>query len=215
MPDHDLESTPEKKKITKAANEAVFEILSPKRGVKRKRESYGHYDSEQRAKIAKHACEHGNASAVRHFSKVLERSINESTVRYIKKQYLETVKNTETNVVTLPAGKRGRPTLLGKYASDVLDYIKKLRQSGSVVNKHILLAGATGIVQEKAKHLLRENGGPLNFDRPWAESFLRRHGFVRRKQLENYRLTLMSNSQNLFPVLRRLCRFSTSLMILY
>jgi hypothetical protein len=38
--------------MTKAANEAVFEILSPKSGVKRKCESYGHYDSEQRAKIA-------------------------------------------------------------------------------------------------------------------------------------------------------------------
>jgi hypothetical protein len=29
-------------------------MLSPKSGVKRKRESYGHYDSEQRAKIAKY-----------------------------------------------------------------------------------------------------------------------------------------------------------------
>jgi hypothetical protein len=29
LPDHDLESTPEEKKIIKAATEAVFEILSP------------------------------------------------------------------------------------------------------------------------------------------------------------------------------------------
>jgi hypothetical protein len=44
LPDHDLESTPEKKKMIKAANKAVFKILSPKSGVKRKRGSYGHYD---------------------------------------------------------------------------------------------------------------------------------------------------------------------------
>jgi hypothetical protein len=52
------------------------------------RGEYSNYDSPQRAKIAKYACEHGNASAVRHFSIILGKPISESTVRSMIKQYL-------------------------------------------------------------------------------------------------------------------------------
>lgn len=48
---------------------------------KHKRGNYGHYTTENKAKIAKWACEHGNTSAAKRFSTELMRDINESTVR--------------------------------------------------------------------------------------------------------------------------------------
>jgi molybdopterin/thiamine biosynthesis adenylyltransferase len=49
--------------------------------------------------------------------------------------------------------------LLGKYDEEVLNYVRKLRESGAILNRQILIAGAKGILQQKAKNLLRENGG--------------------------------------------------------
>ena len=45
---------------TSAANDSVQQVSTGKR---RKRGRYQHYDAEVRAKIAKHACQHGNKSA--------------------------------------------------------------------------------------------------------------------------------------------------------
>ena len=67
LPDPNLESTPENVKSTQAVNSAVLSAI--KSAGKRKRGKYSNYDSPHRAKIAKYACEHGNASAVRHFQK--------------------------------------------------------------------------------------------------------------------------------------------------
>ena len=130
----------------------------------------------------KYACEHGNASAVRHFAKILGKSINESTVRSMIKQYLRELDHSPYTILTeLLKCKTGRPLLLGKYDEEVLNYVCKLRKSGDIVNGQILIAGAKGILQQKAKNLLRENGGHIDLDRPWAESFLRRVEYVCRK----------------------------------
>lgn len=50
----------------------------------RKRGGYGHYTDKQRAKIAKYAFENGNTYAAKHFSKLMERKINESTLHSSK-----------------------------------------------------------------------------------------------------------------------------------
>ena len=44
-----------------------------------------------------------------------------------------------------------------------------------------MIACATGIIQQKATNLLRENAGHISLECSWAESFLRRIGFVRGK----------------------------------
>ena len=85
LPDPNAESTPENVKSIQAANSAVLSAI--KSAGRRKRGEYSNYDSPQRAKIAKYACEHENASAVRHFAKILGKPINESTVRSMNKQY--------------------------------------------------------------------------------------------------------------------------------
>ena len=166
-----------------SANEAVKEVI--KSGTKRKRGAYVNYDDETRAKIAKYACVNGNASAARHFTKTLslEKPMNESTVRSLKSAYKrELSKTPEKSIDTLPKYEKcGRPKLLGKYDEDVINYIKSLRESGSVVNRQILIAGARGIVVSKNKFILEEFGGHVKLSRSWAESFLRRVGYVRRK----------------------------------
>lgn len=180
LPDPNLECTPEKSKTIQAANTEVLEVI--KSSGKRKRGEYSHYDSEQRAKIGRWACENGNASAVKHFSKSMGKPINESTVRSLKKQYLREVNRTpEKRITSLEKGKVGRPLLLGQYDSEVMSYIKKLRSTGAIVNRRIVIAGAKGIIQQRAPSLLRENGGHVVLDKAWADSFLRRAGFVRRK----------------------------------
>lgn len=70
---------------------------------------------------------------------------------------------------------------MGKFEPEVIEYIHKLREAGSVVNRPIVIAGAKGIIEFKNRSLLVENGGQLKLDRSWAESFLKRIGFVRRK----------------------------------
>lgn len=45
------------------------------------------------------------------------------------------------------------PPQLGKYDVEIADYIKKLRNVGSVVNRHILISGAMGIVEYKDRSL--------------------------------------------------------------
>ncbi|XP_033758148.1 uncharacterized protein LOC117340497 [Pecten maximus] len=51
---------------------------------KRKRGDYGSYSPEQRAKMAKYTIDNGPAKAAKHFTKILGRPINESTLRSIK-----------------------------------------------------------------------------------------------------------------------------------
>lgn len=70
-----------------SANENVDKTMTGSSSKKRKRGEYNHYDSEQRLKMAKYACEHVS-KAVRHFSTQTGKSINESTMRSLKKGYL-------------------------------------------------------------------------------------------------------------------------------
>lgn len=149
---------------------------------KRKRGNLSHFTPESRAKIAKWACEYGYTSAAKRFSKELMRDVNESTVRLIKKKYLRELQNSENgNCTSLHEASRGRPPLgIIRHWSRWL-YKKKLRNVRSVVNRHILIAGAKGIEEYKNRSLQSENERPIESDRSWAESFLRRMGYLKGK----------------------------------
>lgn len=178
-----LPSTSEESTSFQSANENVKDVI--KKSAKRKRGDYSHYDDETRADIGRYATLHGNTSAARHFTKKLklEKPMNESTVRSIKSAYKrQLAKTPEKSIEKLSKSpSRGRPKLLGKYDDDVIDYVRNLRESGSIVNRQILIAGARGILMSKNKYFMEEFGGPVNLDRTWVESFMRRIGFVRRK----------------------------------
>ena len=66
----------------KQVQEAEIAKASKKRG------SYGRFDTKTRAAIGKYSCENVVAAA-RYYSKALHRPVNDSTVCYIKKAYLE------------------------------------------------------------------------------------------------------------------------------
>lgn len=130
-----------------AANGAVVQAMS--KSLKKKRGEYNHYSAEQRYKMAKYAVENGVMKASKHFSKVLGKPVNETSIRTIKKSFIlkKVTKNRMDEFQDgLPCDKRGRPTLLGTFVEDVIDYIKSLRLSGGIVNRPIVIAAARGII---------------------------------------------------------------------
>jgi len=83
---------------------------------------------------------------------------------------------------TIPRKKRGRPTLLPEEIDHkVTTMIKKMRESGSVINYSIIKAIATGIIVANDRTLLKENGGSIELGTKWCESISKRLGYVRRK----------------------------------
>ena len=149
---------------------------------RRKRGSYNRYDDQTRAKIARYSSEHGNKAAAEKFSNELGHVVSESTVRNMM-TYLSVLKiEKDPDIIqSLPHAARGRPLMLREYDKDVTHYIKSLREAGGIVNRSIIIAATTGIVSHKNSGLLKEHGGPIDLGRSWAESFLRRNGYVKRK----------------------------------
>ena len=49
--------------------------------------------------------------------------------------------------------------MLGKFEEDFVDYIKKLRLAGGIVNHSITIAAARGIISVKNQQVLAEHGG--------------------------------------------------------
>lgn len=56
-----------------------------------------------------------------------------------------------------------------------------MRKAGGIVNRSIVIAAARGIVSHWNPSLLIDHGGSIDIGRKWAESFLFRHGYVKRK----------------------------------
>ena len=117
-----------KSSATEAANTAEMEELAST-DKKRKLGSYHHYSDEVRARMGRHAAEHGNKSAVSKFTKELEHSVNESTIRNCKRLYLGRLKDLKSPdlVTTLPHAAGGRSLLLGDLDGEVAEYVKALR----------------------------------------------------------------------------------------
>lgn len=142
-----------------------------------------------RARIGRYACENGVAAAARRMSRELDKPLNESTVRRMKRLYQSEVQRKkrareedDTTVEKLEPAKRGRPLLLGKRIDEkVKGYVYTLRESGAVVNSAVVIASAKGIIRKLDRTLLSDNGGHVDLTRGWAKSFLSRMGFVKRR----------------------------------
>ena len=83
-------------------------------------------------------------------------------MRVFVKSFKETQKeNRNTDLEVVPKRKRGRPTLLPEEIDQkVMIMIKKMRESGAVIN-HSITAVATGIIIANDRTLLKENGGTI------------------------------------------------------
>jgi hypothetical protein len=165
---------------TSSANTSVNEVLSPTPS-KRKRESYGRYSPEQRAKMARYCIDNGPAKAARHFSKELGCSINESTIRSIKASYLKEKTPEKSKLPALAHSPRGRPLKIGMYDDLVKTYIRELRKKGSPVNSAVVIGAANGIITHFNKSLLVENGGSIELTKDWAKSLMGRMGLSKRR----------------------------------
>ena len=75
--------------------------------------------------------------------------------------------------------KRGAPLKLGvDMDRQVQAYLRKLRDSGGIVNTGIVMASARGIILKIDSTSLAEFGGHTTITKDWAKSLLRRMEFV-------------------------------------
>ena len=139
--------------------------------------SYKKHSPEFRCTVAKYAIAHGGRPTATKYK------LPESTVRGFVKYFKETQKeNPNTDLEVVPKRKRGRPTLLPEEIDQkVMIMIKKMRESGAVINYSIITAVATGIVIANDRTLLKENGGTITLGIKWCESISKRLGYVKRK----------------------------------
>ncbi|CAC5417731.1 unnamed protein product [Mytilus coruscus] len=150
-----------------SANDSVDKTItasSCSSSKKRKRGEYNHSDSEQKLKMAKYACEHGVTKVARHFSTQTGKSINESTIRTFKKGYLLKLKTRSSDSdseISFENKKRCQPMVLGKYESEVQEYIRNSRLASGIVNRPILMTAVQGIIMAKDRQLLHEFVGSI------------------------------------------------------
>eukprot|EP00058_Branchiostoma_floridae_P025112 XP_002610602.1 hypothetical protein BRAFLDRAFT_65792 [Branchiostoma floridae] len=175
----------ENPRATAAANREVAKVIAEMAEAgsrKRKRGNYGTYTPEQRAKIAKLCISIGPQKTADRMSAEVSRQLNESTVRYIKDSFNREVKRRGTNSVdNLPRQRNGRPLKLGDLDGELQQYLRNLRHAGGVVNRLMVMGAARGLVIDKDRSKLDEYGGNIIITKQWANSFLRRMKFVKRK----------------------------------
>ncbi len=132
-----------------------------------------------RLEIGQYAAEHGIPEALQHFKAKFGRPLSDSTVRSLRRVYMETLsKNKDSgnksDIKELPKKERGRPLKLREHDQDVLDYIENIRSNGGMVSVQLVMDAARGVLLHKAKHKLKEFGGNLQITKGWADSFIRR-----------------------------------------
>ena len=74
----------------------------------------------------------------------------------------------------LPQKRRGRPLLLGEeMEAKVKSFIQVIREKGTIVNSHTVIATARGVVISHDANLLLENGGYIEITKSWAQRLLK------------------------------------------
>ena len=171
---------------TVAMEQAVLDVdnIAPQSDVSttKKRGKYHKLSDELRAQIGEYAYKYGNNAAVLKFSSQFEKPLNESTVREIKRKYIEAMEQRGDTVDVLPKEKRGRPLLLGdEMDKEVQKYIEEQRKRSVPITRDVVIAAGRGIVMKHDEALLAENGGEINLTKHWAASILGRMNYVKRR----------------------------------
>ena len=132
------------------------------------RGEYQKISPEDKAEIGQYAAKNGVSAALHHFKSTgAFPNSKESTVRGWKNAYCSELssrsrKRDASSIKELPEKRRGRPLLLGEEMEEQVKwFLKRIRQSGGVVNSQIVIGTAKGAN-------LAENGGPLLITKDWA-----------------------------------------------
>ena len=162
-----------------------------------KRGEYLKLSREEKATIAKYACENGIANTVRHFK---AKKLKATSVSDWKKIYMKELQDKkkraanseeEVSVLSLPEKIRGRPPLLGKKCDDMLkELIISMRSRGAPVGTSVVIGVGRGIMLKHSKPMLSEFGGAVSLSKEWAKSVLRRMGFTKRRANSKSKLLL-------------------------
>ena len=135
-----------------------------------KRGTYQKYTPKEKAEISSYADKHGTAATIRHFNDCFPQ-LKWITVNDWKKAMIAATKKAAKSGNPMQIDKlekRGRPPILyypKMVTSDIIRYITTLRDAGGVVNTHIVLAAATGIMQQKDPSILHCIGGQINLQK--------------------------------------------------
>ena len=167
----------------------------------KKRGPYKTYSPSERSRIGKYAFQHGATAASRHFSTKLKKRVSRSTAKSMKKAYEAELRERRRcyvagteEITDLPAKKRGRKLLIGEDLDQKVQlYLRKVREGGGAVSAWIATAAARGILRKCNRSMLAENGGPIQLNRHWAHSLLKRMKFVQRKATTSMSKHTMTN----------------------
>ena len=91
------------------------------------------------------------------------------TVRTFIKSFKDAqFKNPNTDLEIVPKRKRGRLTLLTKETDHkVMVMVKKMQESGAVIDYSIIIAVPAGLIMTNDRTLLKDNGGTIKLRKKW------------------------------------------------
>ena len=112
------------------------------------------WTAEERFELGRLACQTSTANALNQ-AKLEHPMANEATIRNFS-----TAEHGK-----IEAKKRGKPLLFGEYDKLIVDYVRRLRKHGAVVNSRIVMGTARGIILRRAPQLLHDRGGTKKISR--------------------------------------------------
>ena len=164
----------------------------------KKRGPYKTYSSSDRSQIGKYASQHGATAASRHFSLKLKKTVRRSTAKSMKKAYETELRKTQRcdvagfdDITDLPVMKK---ILIGEDLDQKVQlYLRKVREGGGALSARTAMAAAQGILRKCNRSMLAENDGPIQLNKHWAHSLLKRIKFVQRKATTSMSKPTMTN----------------------
>ena len=141
---------------------------------------YIKWTDNDRYRIGKYASQNGIATAVRHFKNDFP-DLNESTARGFKKRVEDDLKlGARTGIDPLQAIPQyteptGRPPMLGALDKQVQSYLRSVSDRGGAISRTVAVSVAKTLIKRYPKVV-----GKVEVTETWAQSLLRRMGFVRK-----------------------------------
>ena len=100
----------------------------------------------------------------------------------MQKRILASWDRQTVDVVELVGKKRGRPSTLPKdITSELMEYIRAIRDNRGIVNIAVVIATGTGMLKRRDPSLLECIGGYVTLKKSWAKYLLCKMNFVKRK----------------------------------